>query len=65
MWTEEAHMPPAAVLCRGLPASLPKVPRASRGLTERAKQIKIHRAKPIELDGTITEPAIEIGGVSF
>lgn len=55
-------MPPEAVLCGGFPASLPKVPRASRGLRERVKKIKTHKAKPIETDGTITEPAIEIGG---
>lgn len=53
-------MPPAAVLCGGCPASLPKVPRASRVLRERAKKIKTDKAKPIETDGTITEPAIEI-----
>lgn len=56
-------MPPEAVLCGGFPASLPKVPRASRGLRERAKKIKTHKAKPIERDGSITEPAIEMEGL--
>lgn len=59
MRTEEAHMPPEAVLCGGFPASKPTGPRASMGLRERAKKIKAHKGKLIEQDETITEPATE------